>query len=259
VVDGQLTCRNTVTVVAADLGPLEDVVTVGDPRRDLHVHANALVLVTTVEALHVAITGVALALDDVFIAEEVLLFLGGNVVLHMLDKSHLDEATVVVVPPPLHGNLLATLEVVLIWDVGPVIPTGILIRGLIRGIRVLARSGFEHVRVGNNRRGGEESSEEDVLEHCGSRLVKGLVEKKIDDDRLGDVERLSGVHRAESSAARNARVEIEIEDESADLEQICAPGVKGRGRHKRGRGGVVKKGRGSEERRGEEERRRGRS
>ena len=78
--------------------------------------------------------------------------------------------------------------------------------------------------------------------------------RKRDDDRLGDVERLSGVHRAESSAARNARISIEIEDESADLEQICAPGVKGRSRHKRGRGGVVKKGRGSEERRGEERR-----
>ena len=73
---------------------------------------------------------------------------------------------------------MATLEVVLIWDVGSVEPTGVLIRRLVRGIHVPARSGFVHVRVGNDRRGGEESSEDDVLEHCESRFVKGLVEKK---------------------------------------------------------------------------------
>ena len=64
VVDGQLLCGDSVAVVAADLGPLKDVVTVGDPRRDLHVHANALMSVTTVEVAHGAIPGVALALDD---------------------------------------------------------------------------------------------------------------------------------------------------------------------------------------------------
>ena len=36
----------------------------------------------------------------VLIAEEVLLITGGDVVFHGLDKSHLDEATVMVVPPP---------------------------------------------------------------------------------------------------------------------------------------------------------------
>ena len=64
VVDRQLLCGITVAVVTTDLGPLKDVVTVGDPRRDLHVHANALMCVTTVEAVHGAISGVALALDD---------------------------------------------------------------------------------------------------------------------------------------------------------------------------------------------------
>jgi hypothetical protein len=63
------------------------------------------------------------------------------------------------------------------------------------------------------------------------------------------------VHRAKCSAARNAR----SRDISADLEQMYAPGVKGRSRHERRRGGVVKKGERKEEaerkRRGNGERR----
>jgi hypothetical protein len=64
VVDGQLASGNCLAVVAADLGPLEDVVTVGDPRRDLHVLAFALMRVTGVEAVAVAVPSVTLALDD---------------------------------------------------------------------------------------------------------------------------------------------------------------------------------------------------
>ena len=64
VVDGQLARADLLAVVAADLGPLEDVFTIGDPRRDLHVHALAKVGVAGVKAVAVAVTSVALALDD---------------------------------------------------------------------------------------------------------------------------------------------------------------------------------------------------
>jgi len=64
VVDGELAGGNCLAVVAADLGPLEDVDTVGDPRRDLHILALALMGVARVEAIAVAVPGVALALDD---------------------------------------------------------------------------------------------------------------------------------------------------------------------------------------------------
>ncbi len=63
-VDGQLASGNCLAVVTADLGPLKDVVAIGNPRRDLHVLAIALVCVTRVEAVAVAIPGVALALDN---------------------------------------------------------------------------------------------------------------------------------------------------------------------------------------------------
>jgi hypothetical protein len=72
-------------VVAPDLGPLKDVDTVGDPRRNLHILALARVGVTRVEAVAVAVPSVALALDNVLIAEEILLVLRGDVVLHSLD------------------------------------------------------------------------------------------------------------------------------------------------------------------------------
>lgn len=121
--------------------------------------------VAGVEAVAVAVAGVALALDDILIAEEVLLVLCGNVIFHGLDKGHLDEATVMVVPPPFDRDLLAALEVVLSWDVRTVVPAGILVRRGVRRILVLAGSRDEHVRVGDNRRGGEESSDNDVLEH----------------------------------------------------------------------------------------------
>jgi hypothetical protein len=85
VVDGELASGNRLAIVAADLGPLEDVVTVGDPGRDFHVLALAAMCVTRVEAIAVAVPGVALALNDVLIAEEVLLFLRVDIVLHLLD------------------------------------------------------------------------------------------------------------------------------------------------------------------------------
>ena len=63
-VDGQLAGGNTVAVVAADLGPLEHVDTIRNPRGDLHVYTLAKVCVALVEAVTIAVTGVALALDD---------------------------------------------------------------------------------------------------------------------------------------------------------------------------------------------------
>ena len=73
--------------------------------------------VTGVEAIAVAIPSVALALNNyntsrsageikkrrirtVLVAKEILLVLRGDIVLHSLDEGHLDEATIVVVPPP---------------------------------------------------------------------------------------------------------------------------------------------------------------
>jgi len=145
VVDGQLASGDVIAVVAAEPGPLEDVDTIGDPGRDLHSVANARLGVTRIEAVHGAVACEALALDDVLIAEEVLLIAGGDVVFHGLDESHLDEATVMIVPPPLDRDLLAALEVVLVWDVGTVEATGILIGGLVGRIHVVARSGKEEV------------------------------------------------------------------------------------------------------------------
>ena len=54
--------------------------------------------------------------------------------------------------------------------------------------------------MGDDRRGGEEGSDKEVLEH----REKCTRKKKKWIDRLGDVARLSGVHRAKGSAARNA-------------------------------------------------------
>ena len=41
-----------------------------------------------------------LKVRTVLIAKEILLILGGNVVYHSLDEGHLNEATIMVVPPP---------------------------------------------------------------------------------------------------------------------------------------------------------------
>jgi len=164
-VDGQLTSGDLIAVVAADLGPLEDVYTIGDPRRDLHVYTGAIVGVAVVETVAVAVTGVALALDDVLIAKEIFLILRGDVVFHSLDESHLNEATIMVVPPPLDRDLLAALEVVLIRDICALEPAGIIILREVCRILVFARSWHVHVRVGKYRRGGEDGSDNDVLEH----------------------------------------------------------------------------------------------
>lgn len=182
VVDRELASGNCLAVVAADLRPLKDVDAIRDPGRDLHVLAFARMCVARVEAVAVAIPSVALALDDVLIAEEVLLILGADVVSHSLNQSHLDKATIVVVPPPLDRDLLAALEDVLIWDVGATKAAGILIRGCVRRILVSAWCGLIHVRVGNDRRGGEEKREKDVLEHdeeYSVRLGDGCRETKV--------------------------------------------------------------------------------
>jgi hypothetical protein len=202
-VDGQLASGNTVAIVAADLGPLENVFAIRNPRGDLHVYAVAKVRVALVEAVAVTVTGVALALDDVLIAKEVLLILSGDVVFHSFDESHLNEATIVVVPPPLDRDLLAALEVVLVRDICTLEPAGIVVRRLVRRIRFFARSGHMQVRVGNDRRGGEEGGDKDVLEHR-----EKSTRKKNSMDRLGDVGGLSGVHRAKSSAARNGLEQV---------------------------------------------------
>jgi len=165
-VNGQCAIGNIVAIVAAELGPLENVCTIGNPRGDLHVYTLAKEGVAGVEVGAVTVTRVALALDDVLILKEVLLILSGDVVFHSLDESHLNEATIMVVPPPLDRDLLATLEVVLVWDIGTLEPAGILVRRLVRGIDLFAGSGDVHVGVGNNRRGGEEGGGNDVLEHC---------------------------------------------------------------------------------------------
>jgi len=178
-IDRELASSNIVTVVAAELRPLEDVDTVRDPGRNLHGDADAGEGVAGVEAGTGAVPRVALALEDVLILEEILLILRGDIVLHGVDESHLNEATIVVVPPPINRDLLAALEVVLVWDIGAFISAGILVRRLIRRIRVLARSGEEHVRVGDNRRGGEERSDNDVPEHRESVLVKNVLEKDV--------------------------------------------------------------------------------
>ena len=64
VIDGQLASGDCLAIVATDLGPLKNVDTVGDPGRDLHVLALALMCVTRVEAVAVALPSVALALDN---------------------------------------------------------------------------------------------------------------------------------------------------------------------------------------------------
>jgi len=165
VIDGQLASGDLLAVVAANLGPLEDVDTVGYPRGDFHVLADALVGVTGIEAVAVAVAGVALALDNFLVAEEVLLILSRDIVFHSFDKSHFDEATIVVVPPPFNRDLLAALEVVLRRDVGAIETTGILVRRGVGRILVLTGNWEEHVRVGDNRGSGEEGSDKDVLEH----------------------------------------------------------------------------------------------
>jgi len=175
-VNRQLTSGDLLAIVAAKLGPLENVYTIRDPRRNLHVHTLAKVGVAGVETIAVAVTGVALALDDVLIAKEKLLIIRGNVVFHSLDESHLNEATIMVVPPPLDRDLLAALEVVLSWDICAIVPAGIIIRREVCRILLFARSRLVHVGVGNNRRGGEEAATMTFL-----NIVKSVrVRKKVD-------------------------------------------------------------------------------
>ena len=78
------------------------------------------------------------------------------------------------------------LEVVLRWDVGTIVPAGILVCGGGCGILVLAKSGLEHNRVGDVRRSGEESSDNDVPEHGEDLFMKNSLEKRYAiNDRLG--------------------------------------------------------------------------
>ena len=76
---------------------------------------------------------------------------------------------------------MTTLKVVLSWDVGTIVPAGILVCRLVCRILVLARNGKEHVRVGDDRRSGEESSDNDVSEHGEGVFVNNSLEKKIWD------------------------------------------------------------------------------
>jgi len=176
VVDGQLASGDRLAVVAANLGPLEDVDAVGYPRGDFHVLADTLVGVTGIEAVAVAVASVALALDNVLIAEEVLLILGRDIVNHGFDESHFDEATIMVVPPPFNRDLLAALEVVLLRDVGSVETTGVLVQRGVGRILVPTGNGKEHVRVGDNRGSGE-GSDKEVFEH---REKKSSRKKDLD-------------------------------------------------------------------------------
>ena len=76
---------------------------------------------------------------------------------------------------------MTTLKVVLSWDVGTIVPAGVLVCRLVCRILVLARNGKEHVRVGDDRRSGEESSDNDVSEHGEGVFVNNSLEKKIWD------------------------------------------------------------------------------
>jgi hypothetical protein len=134
--------------------------------------------VTGIEAVAVAVASVALALDNILIAEEVLLILGRDIVNHSFDESHFDEATIMVVPPPFNRDLLAALEVVLIRDVRTIETTGVLIQRGIGRILIPTGNGDEHVRVGDNRGSGEEGSDKEVLEH----REKSTRKKKKDFD-----------------------------------------------------------------------------
>jgi hypothetical protein len=174
VIDGQLASGDLLAVIAANLGPLEDVDTVGYPRGDFHILADAFVGVTGIEAIAVAVASVALALDNILIVEEVLLILGRDIVNHGFDESHFDEATIMVVPPPFDRDLLAALEVVLRRDIGAIETTGILVRRGVGRILVPTRNREEHVRVGDNRRSGEEGSDKDVLEHLEKKSIRKM-------------------------------------------------------------------------------------
>ena len=161
-VDGELAGRYSFRVDPADLGPLEDILAIRDPVGDLDRVTNTLLGVTWVEAVAVALTGVALALDGVLILEqEALVFLSDKAFVS-LNKRELDEASVVVVPPPFSGDLLATGEDVLRRDVGLFTLTRVLVRRDITVITTLTWGRHEHVRVGEGRRSRQDGDHKRV-------------------------------------------------------------------------------------------------
>jgi len=142
---------NSLRVVPREVSPLQGILAVGQPVGKSQIVARADLGIAGIGARTIAVARVALALDNIITGEKGCLPITTYTGVHSSDDSHLDESSIVVVPPPLERNGLPSLEVIGIRDNGAGVLASVVVAGDKGTVDVLPRNGREHVRVRHRR------------------------------------------------------------------------------------------------------------